>query len=169
MEKLAKTNLSSVDPHPKQVRGEPLSCRRQRHSIASSVVESLRQCARCHARWRCPPMEADNVVLDKKDSVWKPEPVSGPHVVLTVSDTGLRHDRGSHAARFRTVFTHERNRQRHWLGPSTVKALLRVIVASPRSLPKLAKELHSDLPAFHRDRRFANRSVGRRPPCLPPG
>jgi len=33
-------------------------------------------------------IEADNVVLDKKISAWKPEPVSGPHVLLTVSDTG---------------------------------------------------------------------------------
>ena len=33
-------------------------------------------------------IEADNILLDKKISAWQPEPVSGPHVLLTVSDTG---------------------------------------------------------------------------------
>src|SRR5207248_2286213 len=33
-------------------------------------------------------LEAENVLLDNKVTRLQPEPVSGPHVILTVSDTG---------------------------------------------------------------------------------
>jgi len=75
-----------------------------------------------------------------------------------------RHDPGSHASAFSTVFYHERNRQKAlaWAFPPS-KAIVKGHSGFAESLTEAGKRTTFKITAFHRDRRFANRSVRRRP------
>ncbi len=70
-------------------------------------------------------IEADNIVLEKKTSAWKPEPVTGPHVVLTVSDTGsgMAPEVLSHV--FEPFFTTKEIGKGTGLGLSTVQGIVK--------------------------------------------
>lgn len=70
-------------------------------------------------------IEADNVVLDKTVSTWKPEPVSGPHVVLRVSDTGCGMTPEVLSRVFEPFFTTKEIGKGTGLGLSTVQGIVK--------------------------------------------
>jgi PAS domain S-box-containing protein len=70
-------------------------------------------------------IEADNSMLDKAISPWKPEPVSGPHVVLTVSDTGCGMTPDVLSRVFEPFFTTKEIGKGTGLGLSTVQGIVK--------------------------------------------
>jgi len=70
-------------------------------------------------------IEAANEVLDRKTTPSKPEPISGPHVVLTVSDTGSGMDPELLSRIFEPFFTTKELGKGTGLGLSTVQGIVK--------------------------------------------
>ncbi len=70
-------------------------------------------------------IEADNILLNKKISAWQSEPVSGPHVFLTVSDTGCGMTPEVLNRVFEPFFTTKELGKGTGLGLSTVQGIVK--------------------------------------------
>ena len=70
-------------------------------------------------------VEADNISLDKKISAWQPEPVSGPHLLLTISDTGCGMKPEVLTRVFEPFFTTKELGKGTGLGLSTVQGIVK--------------------------------------------
>lgn len=70
-------------------------------------------------------IEADNIVLHEKITCWKLEPVSGPHLVLTVSDTGQGMSPEVLQRIFEPFFTTKEIGRGTGLGLSTVQGIIK--------------------------------------------
>ena len=81
-------------------------------------------------------IEAENVVFEKKVSAWNPEPVSGPHVSLAVSDTGCGMTSEVLNRVFEPFFTTKEVGKGTGLGLSTVQG----IVKSHRGFAEVSTE-----------------------------